>query len=71
MDYVRIILRYLAMFLVAKGILSPELGDMLAYDPYVQMGFEAVIGFAIGAGVELWYLVVRSAWIARIVDRFR
>lgn len=56
---IRIILRYFAMFLVAKGFFSPELGDLFASDPDILMVTQIVGGLAAGFIAEGWYLVAR------------
>lgn len=57
---VRIILRYGAGFLVAKGLLTPEDGTALGVDPDVAQMLEIGIGAAIGAGTELYYALARK-----------
>jgi hypothetical protein len=56
---IRIALRYLAGFLVAKGFLLPDLGDTLQNDPQVLAGIQIAAGFLIGAISEGWY------WLAK------
>jgi hypothetical protein len=51
----RIIARYGSGVLVTWGVMSPELGDSLAYDPDVI----ALVGFAVGAAAEFYY------WMAK------
>ncbi len=55
----RILLRYLAGILVAKGLLAPDLGSGLATDPDVVNVATAGAGIALGALSEGWY------WLAR------
>jgi len=56
---VRITLRYLSGFLLAKGIIDVSAADLLANDVDVQQvamaASEAVIGIATGVVTELWY----------------
>lgn len=61
----RILLRYLAALLVAKGLIAPEMGDLLAVDPDIVTGLEAVLGVMIGAAVEGWYVLARRFGWAR------
>lgn len=56
---IRILLRYFAMLLVAKGILHPELGDLFASDPDILMAVQVVAGVVAGVVAEGWYLVAR------------
>lgn len=64
---VRIALRYLAMFLAAKGYFSPEDGNMLADDPDLAMVIEIGAGFAIGVLTEWWFWLAEK-WKARKAD---
>lgn len=60
---VRIVLRYLAAFLVAKGVLLPADGALFATDPEVVQAVEFALGVAIGAVAETWYwLAKRLGW---------
>lgn len=56
---IRILLRYGAGLLVAKGLLAPEAGLTLADDPDVQMLLQVGTGFAAGVVSECWYLLAR------------
>lgn len=57
--YIRIVLRYIAGYLVLKGLLPPELADMIANDPEIA----AAIGVIIAACVECaWALARRFGW---------
>lgn len=57
--YTRIALRYVAGYLVFKGLLPPDLAEMIANDPEVA----AAAGLLIGAAVEGAYaLAVRFGW---------
>lgn len=61
--WVRIGLRYLAAYLVAKGLLPTDVADLLASDPDLAIGVEAVVGLLLGGLVEGWYLVAkRLGW---------
>lgn len=60
---IRIILRYFAMLLVAKGILHPELGDLFASDPEILAMVQVVAGVLAGVVAECWYfLAKRFGW---------
>ncbi|KSV70771.1 MULTISPECIES: hypothetical protein [unclassified Ensifer] len=56
---IRILLRYGAGLLVAKGLLAPEAGLVLADDPDVQMLMEVGIGLCAGILSECWYVLAR------------
>lgn len=59
----RILLRYGAAALVTWGVLSPGLGNNLAYDPDVIAVTEVVVGVGIAAAVEGYYwLAKRHRW---------
>lgn len=53
--YTRIILRYLAGYLVLKGVLPDEIGNMIANDPEIA----AAVGLAITVAVEGAYALAR------------
>jgi len=56
---IRIILRYGAGFLVAKGYLTPSDGTFLATDPDIIMAAGAILGVV----TEGWYaLATRLGW---------
>jgi hypothetical protein len=57
---VRILLRYGAGFLVAKGLLSPEDGSTFAVDPDLAQMLEVGIGLAVGAATELYYTLAKK-----------
>jgi len=60
---VRIALRYAAGALVAKGLLSPDDGSMLAVDAELAQAIEVGVGLAIGAGTEwAYYLARKLGW---------
>ena len=51
---IRIVLRYIAGFLVAKGVISSGAeGELM--DPSFMTAFETVLGVAIGIVSEWWY----------------
>jgi hypothetical protein len=52
---VRILLRYLAMVLVTRGLMGADDASVFSTDPDVQMAVEAGIGFAIAGATELWH----------------
>lgn len=54
--YIRIALRYLAGYLVLKGILPEELANAIANDPELAVA----IGVAIGVVVEGAYALARK-----------
>jgi len=59
----RIALRYLAAFLVARGILPADVRDGIFADPELVDVLQAGIGVAIGATVEGWYAIAkRYGW---------
>jgi hypothetical protein len=57
--FIRILLRYLAGILVARGLLSADDGGTFSADPDIQMAVETGAGLAIGVATEGWY------WLAR------
>ncbi|WP_245270827.1 hypothetical protein [Rhizobium sp. Pop5] len=60
---VRIALRYLAAALVAKGVFSPDVGNLLSNDPDISMIVEIAAGAVIGLSAEAWYyLASRFGW---------
>ncbi|OCO98933.1 MULTISPECIES: hypothetical protein [unclassified Ensifer] len=56
---VRILLRYGAGLLVAKGVLAPAAGPALAEDPDIQMLLQVGAGLVAGVVCEGWYLLAR------------
>jgi hypothetical protein len=54
--YIRIALRYLAGYLVLKGILPEDMADAIANDPELALA----IGVAIGIVVEGAYALARK-----------
>lgn len=58
-SYIRIALRYIAGYLVLKGILPDDVADMIAHDPELA----AAIGALIAAAVEGAYAFAkRMGW---------
>lgn len=55
----RIVLRYGAGFLVAKGVFLPEWGNALAADPEILAWTQIGLGVVAAGAVEAWY------WLAR------
>jgi hypothetical protein len=53
-------LRYLAGFLVTKGLIAPDLGDMITHDPDVAAGLQVVAGGAVAAIAEGWYFLAHK-----------
>lgn len=59
----RIFLRWLAGFLVAKGLFAPDDAQMLTADPELERTIVAGLGLAAGAVAEGWfYLAKRFGW---------
>lgn len=56
---IRIVLRYIAGFLVAKGVIDAGAEGALL-DPGFLTAFETVTGVVIGIVSELWYKRARS-----------
>mgnify|MGYP006342738905 CR=1 FL=1 len=56
---IRILLRYLAVWLIAKGYFSSEDGSTFASDPDVAMLIDMGVGAAIAGATELWF------WLAK------
>lgn len=56
---IRIVLRYGAGLLIAKGLLAPEAGLDLASDPDVQMLLQVGVGLVAAAVSEGWYVLAR------------
>lgn len=55
----RIILRYVAAFLIAKGLLSTETVQFIAGDPSFDAMIEIAAGIVLGGMVEGWYALAR------------
>lgn len=49
---IRIVLRYIAGMLVAKGVIDAGTGDALTSDETLAIGIETGIGILIGAATE-------------------
>lgn len=57
----RILLRYLAGALVAKGILSSDDAAFINTNPDIEQLAIAAVGAALALGTELFYRVARKA----------
>lgn len=57
--FTRIAMRYVAMALVARGLLGADDASILSTDPDIAMLIEVGIGSAIAVGAETWH------WLAR------
>lgn len=55
----RIIVRYAAGALVAKGLVSPDAGATLAIDGDVINYVDIGLGLAMGAATEVYYMLAR------------
>ncbi len=55
--FARIVLRYVAMFLVTKGILDQGVADTLSGDLELMAALEMLIGLGVAAAVEVWHWV--------------
>lgn len=61
--WTRIALRYLAAYLVGKGLLPGDVGEVVGTDPDIVIGVEALLGILLGAAVEGWYVLAkRMGW---------
>jgi hypothetical protein len=61
--FIRILLRYLAAILVTRGLIAPDLGEMIARDPDVAMALQVASGALLAAIAEGWYyLAHRCGW---------
>jgi hypothetical protein len=61
--FIRILLRYLAAILVTRGLIAPDLGEMISGDPDVAMALQVASGVLIAAIAEGWYyLAHRCGW---------
>jgi hypothetical protein len=64
-ELVRIALRYLGMFLIAKGVFDPQTADSVFSDPALV---EIVVGVVSAAVAEIGYAV--SKWrVAKEVEK--
>lgn len=57
---VRIVLRYAAGLLVAKGLVSTDIIDGVVGDPDVIQAVTLVTGVAVGVVAEAWYFLARK-----------
>lgn len=57
--FARIALRYLAGFLIARGLLGADDAATFTNDPDIQMAIEVGLGAAIASATETWH------WLAR------
>lgn len=58
--YIRIFLRYAVGFLIAKGILGTDLGDLIAGDPNIIALIEVGVGAVIAGIVERYYVLAKK-----------
>ncbi|WP_045834463.1 hypothetical protein [Hyphomicrobium sp. 99] len=56
----RIGLRYVAAFLMARGLLSPDIGTTLAADDDVIQMIEVALGSLVGVAAEVWLYAERK-----------
>jgi hypothetical protein len=57
---VRIFLRYLAAFLVTRGLMSQDISDIFSTDPDFANGLDLLLGSAIAAAAEGWYYLAHK-----------
>lgn len=57
--FIRIALRYLAALLIARGVLSPDMGDIITSDPEIAMALQLGGGALVGIVAEGWYYLAR------------
>lgn len=57
---IRIALRYVAAFLVARGALSAEVGDTLSADGDIAQMLELALGSMVGVAAEVWLYAERK-----------
>ena len=61
--FVRIFLRWVAGFLVAKGLFAPDDAQMFTADPEIERLLLAGIGAVAGFIAEAWYFIAkRLGW---------
>lgn len=60
--FIRIALRYVAAFMVAKGLLSDEVGTTLAADSDIIQMIELATGALVGVAAEAWLYAERHFW---------
>ena len=58
--FIRIAVRYAAGALVMKGIVSPDLGNMISGDPEVAQALQVGAGVAAGVVTEVLYYAARK-----------
>lgn len=58
--YIRILLRYAVGALVIKGVLSADLGDLIAGDPNIVAFVEIAVGAIIATVVERYYVLAKK-----------
>ncbi|OHV24953.1 hypothetical protein EOS93_25140 [Rhizobium sp. RMa-01] len=61
----RILLRYLAAILVTRGLLAPEMGDLISNDPDIAMAVQVAAGAIVAAVAEGWYFLAHKFGWAR------
>ena len=57
--FLRIALRYIAAFLMARGVLSHDVGTALSADEDVIQAVELVLGSLVGVAAEVWLYAER------------
>lgn len=57
---IRIALRYTAAFLMARGIISDDVGTTLAADADVSQAIELLLGSMVGIATEAWLFAERQ-----------
>lgn len=58
--FIRIVLRYVAAALVARGLFGADDAATFTADPDIQMLIETGFGAAIAGAVEGWHLLARK-----------
>jgi len=59
----RILLRYIAAALVTRGLIAPDMGDMISNDPDIAMAIQVAAGGIVAAAAEGWYFLAhRFGW---------
>ncbi|MER9685918.1 hypothetical protein [Mesorhizobium sp. M0139] len=58
--FIRIVLRYAAAALVARGLFGSDDAATFTADPDIQMLLETGFGLAMGAVTEGWHLLARK-----------
>jgi hypothetical protein len=68
--FIRILLRYLAAVLVTRGLIAPDLGEMISRDPDIAMALQVTSGALIAALAEGWYyLAHKFGWRNEVAGR--